>query len=82
MEINKKRIQKMRDIIYQNLMESYLPFPLDTKLYSSWTADLPHGGDTVLYTSYMYQISGILKRYEALFPKIYRLNIPRRLMTA
>jgi Fe-S oxidoreductase len=82
MEINKKRIEKMRDLIYQNLMESYLPFPLDTKLYSSWTSDLPHDGETIFYTSYMYQISGILKRYEALFPKIYRLNIPRKLMTA
>jgi len=82
MEINKQRIQKMRDLISQNLMESYLPFPLDTKLYSSWTSDLQHDGETILYTSYMYQISGILKRYEAIFPKIYRLNLPKRLMTA
>jgi len=72
----------MRDLIYQNLMESYLPFPLDTKLYSSWASDLKHDGDTIIYTSYMYQISGILKRYEAIFPKIYRLNLPKRLMTA
>ncbi len=82
MEINKLRIQKMRDLISQSLMESFLPFPLDTKLYSSWISDLPNEGETILYTSYMYQISGILKRYEALFPKIYRLNLPKRLMTA
>ncbi|MCL4453058.1 (Fe-S)-binding protein [Ferroplasma sp.] len=82
MDINKKRIEKMRDLIFQNLMDSYLPFPLDTKLYSSWANNIPNSGDTVIYTSYMYQISGILKRYEALFPKIYRLNIPKRLMTA
>lgn len=82
MEINKRRIQKMRDLISQNLMESLLPFPLDTKLYSSWASGLPHDGETIIYTSYMYQISGILKRYEELFPKIYRLNLPKRLMTA
>ncbi|WP_337861087.1 (Fe-S)-binding protein [Ferroplasma sp.] len=82
MEINKPMIKKMKDMIFQNLMESYLPFPLDTKLYSSWATDIPEGGETVFYTSYMYQISGILKRYESLFPKIYKLNIPRRLMTA
>ena len=82
MEINKRRIQKMKDLISQNLMESFLPFPLDTKLYSSWASGLPHDGETIIYTSYMYQISGILKRYEELFPKIYRLNLPKRLMTA
>ncbi|MEM0139871.1 MAG: (Fe-S)-binding protein [Ferroplasma sp.] len=82
MDINKNLITKMRDVVYQNLMESYLPFPLDTKLYSSWAKELPVGGDTIIYTSYMYQISSILKKYESMFPKIYRLNIPRKLMNA
>ncbi len=82
MEINKKMITKMRDVIFSNLMESYLPFPMDTKLYSSWAKDIPSGGETIIYTSYMYQISGILKRYESMFPKIYKLNIPKKLMGA
>jgi Fe-S oxidoreductase len=82
MEINKPMLLKMKDLIFQNLMESYLPFPLDTKLYSSWATGIPHDGETIIYTSYMYQIAGIMKRYEALFPKIYKLNIPKRFMSA
>ncbi len=74
------RILKMKNMIFDNLMESYLPFPIDKKYYSSWTDKLPRDGDTVIYTSYMYQISGILKKYEKLFPKISNVNVPKRLM--
>lgn len=74
------RILKMKKMIFDNLMESYVPFPMDKKYYSSWTDKLPKDSNTIIYTSYMYQISSILKRYESLFPKISNVNIPKRLM--
>jgi len=77
----RERIIKMKGMVFENLMESYIPFPMDKKLYSSWTESLERNKKTVLYTSYMYQISGILKRYEKLFPKIYRVNMPKKLIS-
>ncbi len=74
------RISKMKKMIFNNLMESYTPFPMDKKYYSSWTDKLPKNKDTIIYTSYMYQISVVLKRYEKLFPKISNINMPKRLM--
>ncbi len=79
-EILRERIMKMKDMVFENLMASFLPFPMDTKLFSSWTSSLSKNKKTVIYTSYMYQISGILKKYEKLFPKIYRINMPKKLM--
>jgi len=74
------RILKMKKMVFDSLMESYVPFPMDKKYYSSWTDKLPRNSNTIIYTSYMYQISGVLKRYESLFPKISNINMPKRLM--
>ncbi|AAT42986.1 (Fe-S)-binding protein [Picrophilus oshimae] len=74
-------LKNIRDIIYKNLMESYLPFPLDKKLFSSWTNDIRHGGETVIYTSYMYQIAPLLKKFERYANSFSKIKIPRSLMS-
>jgi len=60
----------IKSVLYKNLMESYLPFPLDKKIATQWAVSLnvPKGGSTILYTSYMYQMATIFKSYEKYIP--------------
>ncbi len=74
-------LKNMKGIIYKNLMESYLPFPIDKKLFSSWSDKIPHGGDTIIYTSYMYQIAPLLKKFERYANTFSKIKIPRSLMS-
>ena len=68
----KDRVRLIRSLVTRNLMRDYVPFPMDRKLASSWALplDVPRGGDTLIYTSYMYQMSSVFKSYGRLLPKI------------
>ncbi|MDP8012929.1 MAG: (Fe-S)-binding protein, partial [Nanoarchaeota archaeon] len=65
------RLKLIRSLVTKNLMTDYVPFPMDRKLASSWAIPLkvPRGEDTLIYTSYMYQMASIFKSYGRLLPK-------------
>jgi Fe-S oxidoreductase len=71
-----KQLAIIRKIILENLEKDFVPFPINKKLCTKWAdgLNLPEKGETVLYTSYMYQLAGIFKSYEALLPKIGALG--------
>ncbi|MDA8054029.1 MAG: (Fe-S)-binding protein [Thermoplasmatales archaeon] len=65
-----KQETTIKSVLYKNLMESYLPFPLDKRAATRWAESLhiPKGGSTILYTSYMYQMATVFKSYEKYIP--------------
>jgi Fe-S oxidoreductase len=64
------RLEVIRTLVTENLAREMVPFPVNRKLCSSWTHDLPRGGETILYTSYMYQLAAVFKTYEKLIPRL------------
>ncbi|MGP6293850.1 heterodisulfide reductase-related iron-sulfur binding cluster [Caldiplasma sukawensis] len=61
-----KILRTLKDVLYHNLMSSYLPFLLDKKAATFWASqlDIPKNGKTIFFTSYMYQMSDVFKTYE------------------
>ncbi|WP_236753461.1 (Fe-S)-binding protein [Acidianus sp. HS-5] len=51
-----------------------MPFPVDKRVCSSWAKDLPRGGDTIIYTSCMYQIEPSVGTFLKLLPSISSLK--------
>ncbi|BAB59735.1 heterodisulfide reductase chain D [Thermoplasma volcanium GSS1] len=66
----KKQEATIRNVLVKNLMESYVPFPLDKKIATQWAyaINVPRGGSTIIYTSYMYQMANVFKSYEKYVP--------------
>lgn len=61
-----KILKTLKDVLYHNMMNSYLPFLLDKKAATYWASQLniPRNGNTIIFTSYMYQMSDVFKTYE------------------
>ena len=59
-----KQLSAIKRVIMDSLRKDQVPFPVNKSLCSSWTQDLPHGGETVIYTSFMYQLGSLFKIYE------------------
>ncbi|MEM4067807.1 MAG: (Fe-S)-binding protein [Candidatus Micrarchaeaceae archaeon] len=78
--MNEERVARLeasiRNFVFKNLMKSYLPFPLDRVKASQWAYPLnvPKGGKTILYTSYMYQFASSFKVFEKLIPTFITLG--------
>ena len=60
----RKQILTIRNVMVDSLNKNFIPFPVDKSICSSWAASIPHGGETVIYTSFMYQLSSLFKSYE------------------
>ncbi len=60
----RKKIDAIRRVMVKSLQDNFLPFPVDISRCAGWTTDLPRGGETVIYTSFMYQLSGLFRSYE------------------
>lgn len=58
------QLSAIRKVMVKSLEENFVPFPVNKSACSKWTTELPHGGETVMYTSFMYQLSGLFKSYE------------------
>ncbi len=67
-------VRFLRDYAFRNLMKNYLPFPIDRKLCSAWAEGVPEGGETVIYTSMMYQMAPLFRNYEKILPSIMKLK--------
>ena len=68
------QLDTIRKVLLQNLQKDLVPFPINRKLCSSWTSSLEREGETIIYTSYMYQLAGLFKTYEKLLPKLAGLG--------
>ncbi len=68
----KGTLKLIRDVVYKNLTNEYLPFPMDKALATKWAyeAGVPKGGRVILYTSYMYQMAPVFKSFEKLLPTV------------
>lgn len=60
----RKQLVSIRKILVESLDKDFVPFPVDRRFCSGWTKDLPYGGETVIFTSFMYQLSALFKSYE------------------
>lgn len=58
------RLNTVKRVMVDSLMKNYTPFPINREICSRWALDLEHGGETVIYTSFMYQLSGLFRGYE------------------
>lgn len=72
----KKELPAIRKLIFRNLMESFLPFPIDLRNSSRWAEEshVPRGTDTIIFTSHMYQMGSIFKNYEKYIPVFTKLG--------
>jgi len=64
----------VKDALIENLNKQMMPFPLDKKVCSGWTKDLPKNGDTIIYTSCMYQIEPIVPIFNKFLPYLSSLK--------
>lgn len=63
-----KQLSTIKKVMVENLNKNFVPFPVNRAVCSKWTENLPYAGDTILYTSYMYQLSSLFKSYEKHIP--------------
>ena len=59
-----RQLESIRNVMMDSLMKNYVPFPIDRSVCSAWTDTLKKGGDTIIYTSFMYQLSSLFRAYE------------------
>jgi Fe-S oxidoreductase len=66
-------------MVFKNLMNDYLPLPVDKSACSKWTNSLPNSGETILYTSYLYQLGSVFKSYAKLLERFSSVRFASRL---
>ncbi len=69
-----KQLSSIKKVMVETLNKNFVPFPVDKSLCIKWADDLPHGGDTIIYTSCMYQLSSLFKSYEKYLPTFSSLG--------
>lgn len=53
-------MEGLRSLLLDSLNKYGMPFPVDKKVCSSWTDELPRNGETIIFTSCMYQIEPVV----------------------
>ncbi|MBB5253613.1 (Fe-S)-binding protein [Sulfurisphaera ohwakuensis] len=61
-------------LIYDYLQKYSFPYPIDKKICSGWAKDLPSKGETILYTSCMYQTASLSEVYSKFIPYAEKLS--------
>ena len=74
-----KQLESVRGVMMDSLMKNYIPFPFDKSITTAWTDTLKHGGETVIYTSFMYQLSSLFRAYESHLSTFARMGGSSRL---
>ena len=74
-----QQLESIRDVMMDSLMKNYVPFPIDRSICSAWTDTLRKGGDTIIYTSFMYQLSSLFRAYEKHLSTFARMGGSARL---
>lgn len=67
-------LSEIGKVLVDNLNKYYMPFPVDKKVCSGWANGLPKGGETIIYTSCMYQIEPVVTKFLKLLPSISSLK--------
>jgi Fe-S oxidoreductase len=75
----RRQIALVRSFVFKNLMNNYMPLPMDKAACSKWTTSLSRTGDTILYTSYMYQLGSAFKSYAKLLERFSGLKFASKL---
>ena len=74
-----QQLESIRDVMMDFLMKNYVPFPIDRSVCSAWTDSLKKGGETIIYTSFMYQLSSLFRAYEKHLSTFARMGGSARL---
>ncbi|MHB1813127.1 MAG: (Fe-S)-binding protein, partial [Thermoplasmataceae archaeon] len=74
-----QQLESIRDVMMDSLTKNYVPFPIDRSLCSAWTDTLRKGGETIIYTSFMYQLSSLFRAYEKHLSTFARMGGSTRL---
>lgn len=74
-----RQIDAIGKVMVQSLKNNFTPFPINKSLCSKWTEKLPYGGNTIIYTSFMYQLASIFKSYEKHLPAFSKAGGSARL---
>ena len=74
-----QQLESIRDVMMFSLMRNYVPFPIDRSVCSEWTDTLKKGGGTIIYTSFMYQLSSLFRAYEKHLSTFARMGGSARL---
>lgn len=71
----KNQLAVIRKAVFENLMEGFVPFPINRKACAEWAKglDIPRNGNVILYTSYMYQLASLFRQYEGIVARVGRL---------
>ncbi|GGM68606.1 Fe-S oxidoreductase [Thermogymnomonas acidicola] len=73
--------EAVRNVMFSYLMEQMVPFPFNREQMSSWASDIPRGGECIIYTSYMYQMAGLFRKYEEMLPRFVQLGARRYMVS-
>jgi Fe-S oxidoreductase len=74
-----RQISLVRDVVFKNLMNDFMPLPVDKSACSKWTTSLPDSGETIIYTSYLYQLGSVFKSYAKLLERFSGVKFASRL---
>lgn len=69
-----QQLSTIKKVMVETLNKNFVPFPVNKSLCSRWTEDLPYAGETVIYTSFMYQLSPLFKSYEKHLPRFSNMG--------
>lgn len=61
-------------LIYENLQKFGFPYPIDKKICYEWAKDIPKKGETILYTSCMYQTATLSETFSKFIPYAEKLS--------
>ena len=64
--------------MFKELLEGYMPLPVDRAACARWAKDLPRSGETIIYTSYMYQLGSVFKSYAKLLERFSGVRFASR----
>lgn len=64
-----RQISLARSVVFKNLLKEFMPLPVDRVICSKWAHDLPRISETIIYTSYMYQVGSMFKSYAKLLDR-------------
>ncbi|AWS00194.1 (Fe-S)-binding protein [Metallosphaera hakonensis] len=53
-------MESLRSLLIDSLEKYGMPFPVDKRVCSGWARDLPKGGETIIFTSCMYQVEPVV----------------------
>ena len=61
-------------LIFQNLQKFGFPYPIDKTICAGWAKDIPRGGETIIYTSCMYQTATLSDLFSKFIPYAEKLS--------